>query len=137
MLEGIICTRTLCYKHIGLFSNNTAEVLWKQRGAAKNSAEAGRLLRVLALQKRVARASLLVAEYVEGELNVLGDIPSLSFVYSKTWNFTNDSRFLSLINYQLPLPHQSSWQGFLFSFTLSTKVISKLGTRASPMGEWK
>ena len=95
----------------------------------KKSAAAGRLFRVLYLRQRVVRASLLVAVHVAGYLNVLGDIPSRSFVYSKQWHCTNDSEFLSLINSKLPLPSQSYWQGFRLSFALSTKVISNLGTK--------
>ena len=83
MLEGIIGTENLRYKHVGLFSNNTAAVLWPQREEAKNSAAAGRLLKVLVLQQQVERASLLVAVHVAGDLNVLGNILSLSFGYSK------------------------------------------------------
>ena len=103
----------------------------------KKTASAGRLIRVLALQQRVARASLLVALHVAGDLNVLGGISSRSFGYSKQWHFTNDYEFLSLINSKFPLPHQRSWQGFRLAFVFSTKVISKLGTKAFPMGEWK
>ena len=107
-----IGTKNLRYKHIGLLSNNTAAVLWTQRGSEKDSAAAGRLLIVLALQQRVKRASPLVASYVAGVLNVLGDIPYRSFGYSKQCHCTNDYEFLSLINTKLPLPHHRSWQGF-------------------------
>ena len=79
VLEEIVGTENLRYKHVGLFSDNMAEVLWTQRGVAKNSAAAGRLIRELALHKLVARASPLVAAHVSGDLNVIGDIPSRSF----------------------------------------------------------
>ena len=79
----------------------------RKRGG-KKSAAAGRLLRVLALRQLVARAPPLVAAHVAGDLNVLGNIPSCSFGYSKQWHCTNDSEFLFLINSKLPLPHQSS-----------------------------
>ena len=104
------------------------------KGAEKKSAVAGRLLRVLALRQQVARASPLVAEHVEGDLNVLGDIPYRSFSYSKQCHCTNDSEFLSLINSKSPLPHKRSWKGFRLYLALSMKVVSKLVTRASPMG---
>ena len=78
VLEGIVGTKNLCYKHVGLFSNNTAEVSWTQLREAKKSAAARGLLRVLVLQQRVARASLLVAAHVAGDLNVFGDIPYCS-----------------------------------------------------------
>ena len=64
------------------------------------------MLIVLALRQRVIRVSLLVAAHVAGDLNVLGDIPSRSFGYSKQWHCTNDSEFLSFINSKFPLPHQ-------------------------------
>ena len=83
MLEGIVGTKNLRYKHVGLFSNNTAAVSWTQRGAAKKSAAARYLLRVLDLRQRLARASPLVAAHVAGDLNVLGNIPSRYFGYSK------------------------------------------------------
>ena len=137
VLEGIVGTENLRYKHFGLFSDNMAAVLWTQRRTAKKSAAAGRLIRVLYLRQRVARASLLVAAHVAGYMNVLGDIPSISFGYSKQWHCTNDSEFLSLINSKFPRTHQRSWQGFRLSFALSAKVIYELGTKASPMGEWK
>ena len=82
-MEVIVGTKNLCYKHVGLFSKNTAAVLWTQRGAAKKSAAAGRLLRVLAMWKLAARVSQLVAVHVGGDLNVIGDIPFFSFGYSK------------------------------------------------------
>ena len=104
VLEVIIGTEKLRYKYVGLFSNNMAAVLWIQREAEKKSAAAGRLLRVLALRKQVARASPLVAAYVEGDLNVLGKIPSRSFGFSIQWNYTNDSEFLLRMNYKFPLP---------------------------------
>ena len=113
------------------------QVQLRQRGSAKTFAASGRLIRVLALSQRVVRASPLVSEHVSGELNALGDILSSSFGYSKLWHCTNDSKFLSLINYQFALSHQHSWQGFHLSLALSTKVVSKLGTKASLMGEWK
>ena len=56
VLEEIVGTKNLCYKHVGLF-DNIAEVLWTQRGAEKKSAAAGHLLIVLALRQRVARTS--------------------------------------------------------------------------------
>ena len=112
-------------------------MLWTQRGAAKKSAAAGRLLRVLALRKQVRRVSPLVDAHVAGDLNVLGDIPSRLFGYSKQWHCTNHSEFISLINFKFPLPHQRSWRGFSLSFALSTIVISDLGTKASPMVEQK
>ena len=107
---------------------------WIQRGAAKKSAASGSMLRVLSLRQRVARESPLVATHVAGDLNVLGDIPYRFFGYSKQWHCTNNSEFPSLINSKFPLSHQRSWQGFNLSFALSTKVISKLRTKASPMG---
>ena len=36
VLEGIVGTENLCFKHVGLFSDNTAVVLWTQRGASKS-----------------------------------------------------------------------------------------------------
>ena len=107
------------------------------KGGQKNSEAAGRLLIVLALQQQGERASPLVAAHVAEDLNVIGNIPSRSFGYCKQWHCTNDSEFLSLINPQFPLPHQRSWQGFRLFFALSMKVISELGTKASPMVEWK
>ena len=56
VLEEIVGTKNLCYKHVGLF-DNIAEVLWIQRGAEKKSAAAGHLLIVLALRQQVARTS--------------------------------------------------------------------------------
>ena len=79
VLKGIVGTKNLCYKHVCLFRNNTAAVVWKKRGAAKKSAAAGRLLRVLDLRQQVPRSSPLVAVHVTGYLNVLDDIPSCSF----------------------------------------------------------
>ena len=136
MLEGIVGTKNLCYKHVGIFRDNTVAVSWTQRGREK-SAVAGRLLRVLTLRKLVERESLSVAAHVLGDLNVTGDIPPCSFGYSKQWHRTNDYEFLSIINYKLPLPHQRYWQGFILSFTLIMKVISELGKNESLMGEWK
>ena len=106
-------------------------------GEAKKSASSGRLFRVLALRQRVERESLLVAAHVAVDLNVLDDILSCSFGYSKQWHCTNNYEFLSLINSKLPLSHQRSLQCFRLSFVLSTKVISELVTKASPMGGWK
>ena len=90
VLEGIVGTKNLCYKHVGLFSNNTAAVSLTQRGAEKNSAAARRVLRVLALRQQVGRASPLVPAHVAGDLNLLGDIPSHSFGYPKQWHCTNN-----------------------------------------------
>ena len=129
VLEGIVGTENICYKHVGLFSDNTAEVSWTQREATKNSAAAGHLIRVLYLRQQVARTSSLVAAHVSGDLNVLGEIPSRSFGCSKQWNCTNDYEFLSLINPKWSLPHQRSWQGFRLSFALSAKVILGWGQR--------
>ena len=89
VLEVIVGTKNLRYKHVGLFSNNTAAVAWTQRVAAKKSAAAVRLLRVLALRQRLARSSPLVAAHMEVDLNVLGDISYCSFGYSKQWHCTN------------------------------------------------
>ena len=83
MLEGIFGTENLRYKHVGIFRNNTAAVLWTQMGARKKSSATGRLLIVLVLRQQVARASPLVATHVAGDLHVFGDIPSRSFGYSK------------------------------------------------------
>ena len=108
---------------------------WIQRGAAKKSAASGSMLRVLSLRQRVARESPLVATHVAGDLNVLGDIPYRFFGYSKQWNCTNDSGFLSLIKFKFPLPHHRSWKDFHLSFALGKKVISEFGTKASLMRE--
>ena len=35
VLEGIVGTENICYKHVGIFSDNTAAVSWTQRGATK------------------------------------------------------------------------------------------------------
>ena len=104
------------------------------KGGEKRSAAAGHLLRILVLRKLVARASPLVHAYMEGYLNVIGDITCCSFGYYKQRNCTNDPEFLSLINSKFLLPHQRSWQGLRLSFVLSTKVISELGKKASTMG---
>ena len=82
MLEGIVCTENLRYKHVGLFSNHTAAVSWTQR-EAKKSPTAAQLLIALALQQQVGIASPLVAAHVTGDLNVLVKIPYHSFGYSK------------------------------------------------------
>ena len=102
-----------------------------------NNAAGGHLLRVLALRQRVERVSPLVSVHVAGDLNVLGNIPSTSFGYSKQWHCTNNYKFIFLINPKFPLPRLRSWQGFRLSFKLSMKFISGLGTKASPMEEWK
>ena len=136
VLEGIVGTKNLRYKYVGLFNNTTAAVSWTKRGAAKKSTASGRLLRVLALRQQVTRVSPFVDAHEAGYLNVLGDIPSQSFGYPKQWHCTNDSEFLSLINPKFPLPRQRPWQGSRISFTLSTKVISELGTNSYPIGEW-
>ena len=112
VIEGIVGNKNLRYRHVGLFRANTAAVSWTQRGAAKKSAEVGRLLRVLVLRQLVSIASPLVDLHVEGDMNVFGDISSRSFGYSKQWHFTNDYEFVSLINSKFPLPRQRSWQGF-------------------------
>ena len=137
VLEGIVSTENFCYKHVGLFSDNTTAVLSTHRGAAKKSAAAGRLFRVLDLLERVERALPLVAVHVSGYLNLLGDIPFSYLGYSKQWHCTNDSEFLSLIKSKFPLPYQCSYQGFRLSFALSTKVISEFGKKAYLIGEWK
>ena len=85
VLEGIVGTKNLHYKHVGLFSDNMAEVSWKQREAAKKSASEVRLLIVLALRQQMARVSPLVSAQLAEYLNVLGDIPSCSFGYSNQW----------------------------------------------------
>ena len=36
VLEGIVGTKNLRYKNVGLFSDNTAAVLWTQIGAKKS-----------------------------------------------------------------------------------------------------
>ena len=51
VMEGIVGTKNLRYKHVGLFSDNTAAVSWTQRGAAKDYVAAGCLLRVLDLRQ--------------------------------------------------------------------------------------
>ena len=107
-MEGIVGTENLRYKHVVLFSDNTKSVLWTQRGAVKTSAAAGHLIIVLALQHRVAKASLLVAVHVSVYLNVIGNIPLIYLGYSKQRHCTNDFEFLSLINFQFPIPHQPS-----------------------------
>ena len=81
VLKGNVGTENLRYKHVGLFSDNTAAVSGTQREAKINSTAAGHMLRVLDLQQQVERASSLVAEHVVGDLNVLGDIPSRSIGY--------------------------------------------------------
>ena len=83
MLEGIVGTKNLRYKHVGLFIDNKAAVSWIQRGAAEQSAATGPMLKVLDLTQRVAIASPLVAAHVAGELNGLRDIPPCSFGYYK------------------------------------------------------
>ena len=76
VLEGIVGTKNLCYKHVGPFSDNKAEISWTQIGAVKKSTAAGRLLRVLYLRQRVSRMSPFEAAHEAGDLNILGNIPS-------------------------------------------------------------
>ena len=129
VLEGIVGTKNLHYKHIGLFSDNMAAVSWTQMGTAKNSASAGCLHRVLDFRKRVARASQLVATHVAGDLNVIGGIPYRSFGYYKQWHCTDDSEFWSLINSRFPLPHHCSWKGLLPSFVLIYRSDFRVGEK--------
>ena len=82
MLKVIVIIKKIYYKHVGLFIDKMKVVPWTQMGSAKNSAAAGRLLRVLALRKILARASLLVAVHMAGELNVIDGITPRSFGYS-------------------------------------------------------
>ena len=98
VLKGIVRTKNLRYKHIGLFRDNMAAVSSAQREVERDSASSGRIIRVLALRQQVARASPLVVALVKGDLNVLGGIPSRSFA--------NNSEFF--IPHKFPIPTFSS-----------------------------
>ena len=87
VLKGIVCTKNLRYKHIGLFRDNMAAVSSAQREVERESASSGRIIIVLALRQQVARASPLVVALVKGDLNVLGGIPSRLFA-NKTKTLT-------------------------------------------------
>ena len=135
VLEAIV--KSLRWKHVGVWSDNTPTVAWTMRWASKRSAAANRLLRILAIRHRENRASPLVARHIAGELNHLGDIPSRSFGYRVEWHFELDNDFLTFFNSKFPLPDKSCWTGFRLENALATKVTRELLTEGSSMAGWR
>ncbi|KAL7522296.1 hypothetical protein ACHAWF_000302, partial [Thalassiosira exigua] len=116
------------HAHVGVCSDNLATVYWQLKGASKRSAVANRILRVLAVQMRENRASLLITRHIAGECNDLGDIPSRSFGYKAEWYFEEDSEFLAFFNKRFSMPQKNSWTGFRLSSAVSSRVICELLT---------
>ena len=135
VLEGM--GATIKHRHIALLNDNSSAVSWILGWAAHSKGPAGDLIIALALRQRVRRASPLTPAHLPGELNDMADCASRSFGYKQEWKCNSNEEFLTLFNRMFPLPDQTTWQSFLLSSKIVTKVTDVLLTKESTMEEWK
>ena len=77
VLEAVTPDPNHC--HIGMFCDNNTTVVWENRLSSKCSMEAGRLLRMLSLQKRRAQVSPLLTLSIAGDKNDMADVVLRAF----------------------------------------------------------
>ena len=135
VLEGMGIDIKHC--HVAILNDNKAAISWILRWAAHSKGPAGRLIIALALRQRERRASPLTPAHVAGELNRMADVASRSFGYKKEWECKSTEEFLTLFDRLFPLPKQSSWQSFLLSSKIVTKVTDALQMKPLKMHEWR
>ena len=67
----------------------------------------------------------------------MADVASRSFGYKKEWECKSTEEFLTLFDRLFPLPKQSSWQSFLLSSKIVTRVTDALRMKPLKMREWR
>ena len=124
-------------RHVGLFSDNSPTVSWVRRMASRRSLVAEQLIRGLALRMKLCGVSPLTPFHIRGVYNSMTDIPSRSWGSNPAWHCQSPTDLRNLFNSTFPLPNQASWNVFLVSKELSTRVISVLRHRHLSLGEWR
>ena len=135
VLEGMGVEIKHC--HVALLNDNKSAVSWILSWAAHSKGPAGNLIMALALRQRMRRASPLTPAHLAGELNTMADVASRSFGYKSEWKCDSTDEFLTLFDRFFPLPNKTSWQYFLISSRIVTRVTDALQMRPSTMEEWK
>ena len=105
--------------------------------ASRRSLVAEQLIRGLALRMKICGASPLTPFHIRGVYNAMTDIPSRSWGSNPAWHCRSPDDLRNLFNSTFPLPNQASWNVFLVSNELSTRVISVLRHKHLSLGEWR
>lgn len=123
--------------HVALFSDNSPNVSWVRKMAAKGSKVADQLLRALSLRMKQHNISPLTTLHIPGKKNAMTDIPPRSFGSEKKWHCKTEHELLTLFNASFPLPSQNSWTVFRPSSGIMHRIISALRQQALEMDEWR
>ena len=97
VLEQLVDLR---HKNVGTYCENTLTVSWAYKLASNQSNIGGRLLRILAMRKRLSRSSPLVTISIAGVDNKMEDVSSRSLKGGKeqAWIYNTDNEFLLTFN---------------------------------------
>jgi hypothetical protein len=132
-----VACRPLQEKRAALFSKKLPTVSWVTGLASRKSIGAKHFIQALALRLKPSKKCPLMVLHIEGKRNAILDVPSRSFGSNPAWNYTSDTKFLTLFNSLFPLPFQNYWTGFHLSSKVVMHVISTLQKRHSNMEEWR
>jgi len=94
----------LAHSHVACWCDNTPTVAWASRLLSTKATNAARILRVLALRMLDCKASPMTTQHVAGELNVMADFASRSFV-----SFPEQRAFLTEFQKHFPISQDASW----------------------------
>lgn len=78
----------------------------------------------------------MATSHIAGEANDIADIPSRSFSEGDRWNCPSNAEFLTKFAKTFPLPQGASWQLFILSKKISTRLISELLMQPLRMDAW-
>ena len=123
--------KDLQFKHVGMFSDNSASVAWTQKGNSTSSIPAARLLRFLSLRQRTRQTSSIIPIHIKGANNAMADVCSRAFKNGAY--FAAHSNLVDYFNKTFPLPQHKSWIEFKVPKKLSWRVISCLRGEQLPM----
>ena len=123
--------KDLQFKHVGMFSDNSASVAWTNKGCSTSSLPAARLLRFLSLRQRTRQTSSLISMHIEGANNAMADVSSRAFKNGAY--FAAHANLVDYFNTNFPLPQRKSWIEYKVPKKLSWRVISCLRGEQLPM----
>ena len=126
------------HRTTGALGDNTPTVARGRKWTSSCSQVAGRLLRALAMRRRVTQSGPFLTANIAGVDNELGNVPSCSWGRFPSLRCTcaSDTTFLAHFNDMFPLPQGTSWRMYHLPSKLGMHGISELLMRPLPLDVW-
>ena len=123
---------SLQYKHVAIFCDNVAAVIWAHKLRCGSSIASAKLLRFLGMRIHAKEASHLTPLSIAGKDNTMADIVSRAFKNGEF--FSAQANLTKYFNLHFSLSQSLSWQEFTLLHKLTQQVMSCLRGEQLTMG---